>query len=256
MKIKPMLEHLSVTHMALELQAALLDEFEFDSIELKLQKPGVITLELMNDYFITIDTNPEKIATGWIIVLAHRGETALQLQVGYKGERRGGKQVIASFSTVKETLTWIKQWHKNITGLTEALAPPDKRAMLYFQTRALEYDTGQHFDVEAELVNGDPPMLKIRFPEHYEYDIDVTFINHQGVPRISAVIDDRNSDGGKVTYIMLKLPDYVAVIVDGGLLSDGSSSKDCPSWEAAIDFFMREVDGRIRDIWATPGSAS
>jgi hypothetical protein len=130
----------------------------------------------------------------------------------------------------------------------------DKRVMLYFQTRALEYDVGPHFDVDAELTNSGPhPKLEIRFPEHYDYDIDVTFIPAVGWPfdksRIKAAIDDRNDDGGKLTYAMLKTPDGVNVFVYGGFLGNGNDSVDCPSWEAAIDYFFRDVKMRIDDIF-------
>lgn len=248
MRLANLLEtKVNIKHMALELQAKLLDAFDLD-IDLKLEESGIITLELMNDYYITVNDDPD---LNDPICLAHRG-APVPMTVGYQ-DKRHGYQVIADFSTVDSAVEWITTWHEKITGLTESKGPGpiDKRVMLYFQTRALEYETGPNFDIDTELLDGPHPKLKIRFPEHYEYDIDVTFVTDAGdsKPRIRAVIDDRNDDGGKLTYVMLKTPDSVNIFVDAGFLSDGKDSVDCPTWEAAIDFFMREVDTRIKEIW-------
>lgn len=251
MRLTDLLEtKLNIKHMALELQAKLLDAVDLD-IELKQEESGVITLELMNDYYLTLNDDPELEDP---ITLAHRGQP-VPMTVGYQ-DQRYGYQVIADFSTVDSAVEWITTWHEKITGLTESKdpGPIDKRVMLYFQTRALEYDTGPNFDVDTELHDGPHPKLMIRFPEHYEYDIEVTFMTNAGdsKPRIRAVIDDRNDDGGpigKVTYVMLKMPDSVNIFVDAGVLSNGEDSVNCPTWEAAIDFFMREVDKRIKELW-------
>ena len=150
-----------------------------------------------------------------------------------------------------------------LTRLIEGSQPFDRKVILYFQTKAVEYETGPNFNVETELLYGTPQKLEIRFPEHYDYDIDVFFIRENPSSdertRIKAVIDDRNDDGGKLTYIMMQmttgdLPLVVGVWVVDGVLGDGDSTKEFPSWHAAIDFFMTEVDARIKDLWATPGS--
>lgn len=139
--------------------------------------------------------------------------------------------------------------------LKESLEPLDRRIMLYFQTRALEYETGPNFEVDTELVNNGPyPRLEIRFPDHYEYDIYVTFITGNNLkPRIQAVINNR-CEGKRMTYVMLQTADSVNVFVVNGRLTSGADDIDCPSWEAAIDFFMREVDTQIKDMFAAPGS--
>lgn len=248
MKLSDLLEtKLNLKHTALELQAKLLDAFDID-IELKHEESGIITLELMNNYFITINDDPE---LNDPITLAHRGQP-VPLTVGYQ-DQRGGYQIIADFSTVDSAVEWITTWHEKVTGLTESKdpGPIDKRVMLYFQTRALEYETGPNFDVDTELINAPHPKLEIRFPDHYDYDIDVTFVMNNGdsKPRIRAVIDDRNDDGGKVTYVLLKTSDSVNIFVDAGCLGNGDDSVDCPTWEAAIDYFFRDVKMRIDDIF-------
>lgn len=150
--------------------------------------------------------------------------------------------------------------------LNEVIGRPefDRRAMLYFQTRALEYELPGNFDVDAELTGGTTPKLKIRFPEHYDYDIDVMFViektDHGSKTYIKAVIDDRTRlirrNDSRPVYIMLQTPNSINVFVVDGFLNDGSDDVDCPTWHAAIDFFMREVDGHIKQIWAVPGSHS
>lgn len=129
----------------------------------------------------------------------------------------------------------------------------DRRVILYFQTKAIEYDVGK-FCVDAKLVNDYGQKLEIRFPDHYEYDIDVRFLNtHE--PRILADIDDRNDDGGKTVYVMHQNNDHAIVVYNsGGSLSNGEDDKICPNWEAAIDFFMNEVDQRIKELWVEDSS--
>lgn len=250
MKLAEVLNVDRTKHLALELQTRLLDTFELDNIELSRDENGTVSLELLNDYYIDVSTENDTDDTSDSIILAHRGKP-VPISIGYD-DRRQGYQIIANFSDVDSAIEWIETWHKKITGLTEAeISPIDKRVMLYFQTRALEFETGPNFDVDAELINGPHPRLEIRFPDHYDYDIDVTFVTDNGdmKPRIRAVIDDRNDDGGELTYVLLKTPSSVNIFVDGGLLGNGDGSIDCPSWEAAIDFFFREVKQRIDEIF-------
>ena len=216
---------------------------------------------MVNGYYIAVDHDPDDSARGtYEISLFHHGET-IRLSVGYQDHDHGKRdQIISQFTNVSNAIEWIT-WHKKVTGLTESVNPLDKRVMLYFQTRALEYETGPNFDVDAELINGEHPKLEIRFPEHYDYDIDVDFMDGSyyvnSMPCIRAVIDDRiDRNDGKLTYILLKTPDSINVFVDGGILGNGNDNVDCQSWEAAIDFFFREVKLRLDDIFMGDPSLS